>query len=358
MKYLVTGATALLTSVSVPAQFASPAGAVAGRDAGNSSVASTQPFSAGPAGRRFQYILGDLASGAQVIRRLRLQADATAYAGRTVKILLGLGHAPPGTACQPSTTYAANYRGAPVVVLDNGSGGSTPVNLPASTGAFDSIPIPFNSGATFLYIGVDELIVDFVTDNATSAGSYGLDVETGTCVPSVGSSIYNGLHGCTVPPNTSQFDIFKGGPTAVGNSTACTQYAMRGPANSFGILSLGAIDPNSAFGGLLCAPLRALPDIYAGLFLTSDAVGNVASASAPVSLTFPHLLAPFTFYTQFIMVDPNRAAPEFSVSLSDGIRWNITAPALRPRRMIYDTTSSTAPSGASSQAVPPVFFFN
>lgn len=358
MKYLVIGATALSLALPVSAQFTSPPGSIAGTNAGNSSVASTQPFSASATGRRFQYIVGDITAGARSISRLSLQADVTAYAGRTVNVLLQMGHANPGVTCTPSTTYTANYNAAPVVMLDNGSGGSTPVNLPSSTGAFDAISIPFNTGATFAYNGTDELIVDFITDNASSTGSYGLDVHSGTCVASVGSSTYNGLQACVVPPNTSQFDIFKSGPTSTAGTTACNQYGLRGPASSFGILSIGSTDPNSNFGGLLCAPLRALPDIYAGLFVSSDATGAVASSAAPISLAFPDTFVPFTFYTQFVMVDLARTTPELSVSLSDGIKWDVTAPAQSPRRMIYSTSSSTALTGSSSQSYPPVMFFN
>lgn len=358
MKHLVLSATALLLSLPVTAQFTSPPGSIAGTNAGNSSVASTQPFSASATGRRFQYIVGDITAGAQTISSLRLQADVTAYAGRTVNILLQMGHANPGTSCLPSTTFTANYNAAPVVMLDNGSGGSTPVNLPSSTGAFDAIPIPFNTAATFAYNGTDELIVDFITDTASSTGSYGLDVHSGTCVASVGTSTYNGLQACTVPPNTGVFDIFKSGPTSTAGTTACNQYALRGPANSFGILSIGATDPNTNFGGLLCAPLRAMPDIYAGLFVSSNATGGIASSAAPISLAFPDALAPFTFYTQFVMVDPARQAPELGVSLSDGIKFDVTPPSLRPRRYIYSTSSNSGVTGSSSQLYVPVMFFN
>ncbi len=358
MKNLGISATTLLLCVPVSAQFTSPPGAIAGSNAGNSSVASTQPFSAGTAGRRFQYIVGDITAGAQVISRLRFQADATAYAGRTVNLRLQMGHANQSAICTPSTTYATNYSGAPVVMLDNGSGGSIPVSLPSSTGVFDAIPIPFNSGATFAYNGTDALIVDILADNASSTGSYGLDCHGGSCTAAVGTSTYNGLQACTVPPNTGVFDIFKGGPTSTGGMTSCDQYALRGPASSFGILSIGATDPNSNFGGRLCAPLRATPDIYAGYFVFSDATGAIASSAAPIRLTFPDLFAPFTIYTQFVMVDPARTAPELAVSLSDAIRWDVTAPSTSARRHIYSTTSNSTATGTSSQLYTPVMFFN
>lgn len=351
------GTAALALSLPLSAQFSSPPGRTQGVNAGNSSVLSTQPFSAGTGGRRFQYIVGDLTSGAQTISTLRLQSDSsTTTVGRSIDMLVLMGHAPVGTAITPSTTYANNYSGTPTTVLDDGSGGhALQVSLPTTPNGYDAIPIPLNH--TFAYNGTDELIVDFNTINSTSTGSYSLDVESGTTTPSVGTFSYNGLVGCIVPPNTSMQDIFAINPTTSGGMTSCNQYMDDGPPNSVGILAIGFTDPNSNFGGLLCAPLRASPDI-ANYFVTTDANGDVGSSSNRIPVAFPDTFAPFTFYTQFVIIDPARGAPELGVSLSDAVQWNVTPPAARPRRMIYSTSSNSSTTGSSSQLYPPVMFFN
>src|SRR5690606_2677787 len=289
----------LFLSLPLAAQFTSPPGAPLGVNAGNQSVLATQPFGAAAAGRRMQYIVGDITAGPQTITALKFQSDNSATSARTINLLVQMGHATRGTACSPSTTFASNYAGAPVIMLDDGAGNPTSVNLPATT-SYSPIPIPFNSGANFNYDGTSELIVDIIADSASPSGNYSLDTHSGACSPTAGSSTYLGLTGCVVPPNTSQFDIFKSGPSSASGTTSCRQYALRGPANSIGILSIGVTDPNSTFGGLLCAPLRAMPDVYAGLFVPTDASGGVASSGNPVDLQFPDTLAPFTFYTQFV----------------------------------------------------------
>ncbi|MEZ5967264.1 MAG: hypothetical protein R3F56_25735 [Planctomycetota bacterium] len=354
----LSGVTALAITLPVSAQFTSPPGATQGSNSGNSSVLSTQPFAAGTAGRRFQYIVGDITAGAQTISQLSLQSDtSTTSLARNIDILLTMGHAPVGTALSPSTTFAANYvSGSETLVLDDGSGGhALQVSLPATPNGFDAIPIPLNH--SFAYNGTDELIVDFDTINSTSTGSYSLDVESGTTTVSVGSFSYNGLVGCEPQGVGIRQDIFGRTPASSGGITTCSQYMDDGPMNSFGILSIGFSDPNSNFGGLLCAPLRAYPDI-ANYFVTTDANGDVGSSTSPIPVSFPDALSSFTFYTQFVIVDPLRAAPELGVSLSDGVKFDITPPSVRPRRMIYSTSSNTTTTGSSSTLYPPVMFFN
>lgn len=349
-------ALALTLTCPVAAQFASPPGAVAGTDAGTSSVSFTQPFSPLAAGNRFQYLLGDITAGAQTITALRLQSDSRPDSvARTVNILVQLGHASPGTACAPSTTFASNYAAAPTVVLDDGNGAAVQVSLPATPNGFDPVPIPFNSSASFAYNGSDELVIDFTTDTASQASPYSLDVEPGNCAVTVGRFAYNGLVGCT--PLGGRQDIFGQTPTTSGTDTTCSQWMTRGPVNSVGILAIGLTDPNTDFGGLLCAPLRASLDIST-FFVRTDAAGNVGNSSSPSRVTFPDAPEAFTYYTQYVIIDPNPVPPRLAVSLSDGIRWDIWPPRRQPRTMIYNTASGTAVTGVSSQAFPPVVFFN
>lgn len=354
----VKSAAVLALCLPLAAQFSSPPGLTRGANAGSSSVLSTQPFAAGTTGRRFQYIVGDVTAGAQTISMLTLQSDSSLTSvARNIDILLTMGHAMVGTAANPSTTYANNYvSGSATIVLDDGSAGhALQVSLPATPNGYDAVPIPLNH--TFAYDGTDELIVDFSTINGTSTGSYSLDVEPGTTRIDVGTFNYNGLFGCDPRGVGIRQDIFGSTPSSNGRTTTCNQYMDDGPGNSIGILSIGFTDPNTNFGGLLCAPLRASPDIT-DYFVTTDGNGNVGSSTNPISIRFADTDTPFTFYTQFVIVDPPRARPEFAVSLSDGLRWDITPPVSHPRRMIYNTASNTAATGLSSTLYPPVMFFN
>lgn len=352
------GATVLaLAAANLSAQFSSPPGRTAGANAGNSSVASTQPFAASVMGRRFQYIVGDITAGPQTISTLALQSDAaTTSVARNIDILLAMGHAPVGTALVPSTTFTANYVPlSETFVLDDGTGAhALQVSLPATPNGFDVITLPLNH--TFAYSGTDELIVDFNVLNSTSTGAYSLDVESGTST-SVGSFTYNGLRGCIVLPNTSMQDIYGHTPVTVAGITTCSQHMDDGPVSAPGIMVIGLTDPNTTLNGQLCVPLRASLDVST-YSVTTDATGRIGSEANPIRLRFPDVGDPFTFYTQFVIVDLARAAPELIVSLSDGLKWDITPPLARPRRLIYSTASNQTLTGVSSTSFVPVLFFD
>jgi len=351
----------LLAVASLPpclkAQFASPPAAVLGVNAGNSSVLSTQPFTAGPTGRRFLYVLGDLTAAAQTVSSLTLQSDAAVgSAARAIDVRVTMGHAAAGTALAPNPAFAANYvAGSATVVLDDGSGGhALQLSLPATPNGFDPVALPLNH--TFAWNGTDELIVEFDTLNSTSVGAYSLDVESGTTT-SVGTFRYNGLVGCQPQGPGLRQDIFGVTPATNGRRTTCSQYMDDGPASLIGILVIGLTDPNTTFNGSLCAPLRASLDVT-DYFVVTDAMGRVGSATSPTAISFPDAGLSFTFYTQFVIVDPSHPPPELAVSLSDGLQWDITPPTARARGMVFDTGSNTASTGTISALYPPVMFFN
>lgn len=354
---------AIAPALSAQTTFTSPPGI--GAD-GASSVLGTQVFGTAASGRRFQHIVNDAAGvpgtgGIQIGSiKMRPDAAATASLARTADITLVMDNVNYGAI---TTTFANNYSGSQTTfALGN-------VSLPATTGGAGFV-ITLPVSPSFVYFGNNNttnpsntaLMVEIQTTNVVLSGgtssNYSLDCVDGTATPTVGVSTYNGLQGCIVPPNTSRFDIFKVGPTSTGGTTSCRQYGLRGPASSFGVMALGLTDTNSNFGGLLCVPFRSAFDLQ--IPITTTATGGVASSATPIDISFPDL-GPgqtATFYTQFVVFDAARQAPELQVALSDGIKWDITAPSIRERRIIYSTSNAAAATGSSTNLFVPVMQFN
>lgn len=341
-------------------QFTSPPNV--GAD-GSSSVSFLQPFVTSASGRRYQYILGDVAavpaSGGVQISALALRPDlaAGASAARTLDLTLVMDHA---DATALSATFASNYSGSQTVVLT-----APALNLPATTGSSGfAITLPLS--APFTYLGAHHptparsaLLVEFRTTNVSSAGAYTLDCVDGTSGDDVGTSTYLGLSGCIVAPNSAPFDIYKRGPTTAGGMTTCGVYGQRAPLSAAGILSIGITDPNSTFAGLLCAPLRAAPNVVA-LITATSATGTLGSAATPIDLVFPDLVLgqSMRFYTQFAVLDAARSAPELAVALSDAVQWDVTPANPVPRHLIYSNAAATAATGTASLSFVPVLRCN
>lgn len=356
---LVPAVCAALTSIS-PAQtsFTSPPNV--GAD-GDSVVSSLQPFNTATGGRRFQYIVGDVQDVpgmmGEAISRVALRPDPSApqSVGRTGNITVVVDHCEFGML---GTTFANNYSNPTSYPLGT-------ISLPTTTGA-SGFAIMFTLSAPFQYYGVHNptrplataLLVEFRTSSMVGGTSYSLDCADGTTAPSAGTSMYHGLLPCLVPPNTGGFDIFKHGPSLNGGFTTIGHHALRGPASSFGILMFGFTDPNTIYGGLLCAPLRTTPDIQVPV--STDAQGAIANFANPLLLSFPNLLPvqSLTMYTQFVVADPARQAPQLGVSLSDAIRFDLHAPTLIERRSLYSATSVTAAQGTLTPQFVPVFRFD
>lgn len=351
---------ALAAVAPAQSQFTSPPNV--GAD-GSSSVSFLQPFVTSASGRRYQYVLGDIAavppSGGEQINAIALRPDPTAgaSAARTLDLTLVMDHA---DATALSATFANNYSGSETVALT-----ATALNLPATSGGSGfAITLPLS--APFPYLGAHHptparsaLLVEFRTTNVSSAGAYTLDCVDGTPGDDVGTSTYLGLDGCLVAPNTAPFDIYKRGPTTAGGMTTCGVYGQRAPLSAAGILSIGITDPNSTFAGLLCAPLRAAPDVAAWITATTS-TGTIGSAAMPIDLVLPDL-APgqsMRFYTQFAVLDAARSGPELGVALSDAVAWDLTAPNPVPRHLIYSNASSAAALGTATLLFVPVLRCN
>ena len=329
---------------------------------GGSVVSSLQPFNTALAGRRFQYVTDDVRdvppTGGELITRISMRPDPSApqSVGRTVDVMVVLDHA---NFPALTTTFASNYSGSQVThALGT-------VNLPSTTST-SGFAVRFVLPSPFLYFGGNNLtnpahtalLLEFQTTNVVGGTTYSLDCVDGTLTPTVGTSTYLGLQPCVVPPHVGGFDIIKSGPTTSAGQTTFGQHAMRGPISSFGVLLLGLTDPNTDFGGLLCTALRASLDIQT--FVFSDAQGAIGSFANPLRVTFPYLVAnqSLTLFSQFVMVDPARTAPQLSVSLSDAIRFDMTAPKLIDRRLLWSTLSATAALGTMTVQFVPVLEFN
>ncbi|MEZ5963728.1 MAG: hypothetical protein R3F56_07775 [Planctomycetota bacterium] len=347
------------TGLAAQGRFTSPPGI--GND-GDSVVSSLQPFNTSSGGRRFQYVVDDVRSipgpGGEALSSVALRPDPAAptSAARTANVTLVLDHA---DFAALSTTFATNYSGFekthPLGV----------VNLPATVGGAGFL-VTFPLPVVFAYFGANNvtqpnhtaLLVEFQTSSVVGGTNYSLDCVDGTTSVSVGRSTYLGLQPCVVPPNVGGFDIIKHGPSTSAGLTTLGQHALRGPANSFGVLAVGANDPDTDFNGRLCTPLRASLDL--AVPVTSDALGAVGSFAAPYVLSFPDLTAGagVTLFTQFAVFDAARAAPQLQVSLSDAVQFDVTGPATVDRRLLYSTSSASAPTGALIATFVPVMRFN
>lgn len=346
----------VLVATALAQQFTSPPGI--GADA-PSVVTSLQPFHAAATGRRFQYVVNDARAvpgpGGVQINQLALRPDPSSASStaRTATITLVLDNV---DFRAQSTTFASNYSGSET------SYALGTVNLPATIGT-SGFAISFPLSAPFTYFGTANtaqpnrtaLLFEFRTTAVVSGTLYSLDCADGTSSPVVGTSSYLGLQPCVVPPNTAGFDIVKRSPTTSAGLTTLAQHGQRGPVATFGILVVGLTDPNTTFGGALCAPLRAAPDI--SLNVTSDALGSVGGFTNPVNVTFPDLDAPAALYTQLVMFDPNRTTP-VQVSLSDAIRFDVTPPTVIERSLLYSTSNAAATTGTRTTAFVPVLRCN
>jgi len=340
-------------------QFTSPPGV--GAD-GDSVVSSLQPFHAAANGRRFQYVVDDArhlpGMAGESISAIALRPDpgAPASAARTATVDLVVDHTEFATL---STAFAANYSGSETTYALG------TVSLPATTGS-SGFAIAFPLSAPFVYFGVHHptrptrtaLLVEFRTTAVTGGTFYSLDCADGTLAPSVGTASYLGLQPCVVPPNAGGFDVVKHPPSTAGGQTAIAWHALRGPASAFGILAIGLTDPDTDYGGLLCAPQRASLDVV--LPVTTDGQGSIGSFANPIRLTFPDLRAGQTLraFSQFVVYDPARAAPQAAVSLSDAVQLDLTAPRTVDRRLLYATTAANAATGTLTEQFVPVFRFN
>jgi hypothetical protein len=329
---------------------------------GDSVVSSLQPVGPSVMGRRFQYVVGDVrdlpaAEGVKIDSiALRPDPAAPSSAGRSATLTIVLDHA---DFAGLSPTFAANYSGAETTFA-LGS-----VSLPATVGS-SGFMVRFPLPEPYLYLGRHNaaapartaLLVEFQTSGVTVGSPYSLDCADGTTAPVAGTSSYLGLLPCVVPPHAGGFDILRRGPSTSNGQTALGQYALRGPVSSFGVLALGLVDPDTDFGGLLCAPLRALPDV--AIPVTSDTQGSVGSLAAPIEVTFPDLVPgqSLRLFTQFVLHDPGRSLPQLAVSLSDAIQFDVTPPAQVDRRTIYSTAHAAAAVGAVTEQFVPVMQFN
>ncbi len=341
-------------------QFTSPPNV--GAD-GGSSVSFLQPFVTSGSGRRYQYVVGDVAAipsaTGELLSTLAMRPDPTAGASatRTLDLTLVMDHA---DASALAATFASNYSGGETVVLS-----ATSVSLPATTGGSGFL-IAFPLATPFTYLGDhhptpgrNALLVEFRTTNVSAAGAYTVDCVDGTLEPEAGTSTYLGLQGCIVAPNTAPFDIFKRGPTTAAGSTVCSVYGQRAPASAAGVLAVGVTDPNTTLGGLLCAPLRAAPDVLA-LVTASDTTGAIGSVATPIDLVLPDLASAQTlrFYTQLAILDATRPGPELPLALSDAVQWDITSPTMVPRALVYSNTSAAATNGTLTALFVPVLRLN
>ena len=299
---------------------------------------------------RLQFLDGNQRGMARPgIRALALRRDSypaanTTAGARTLELGVVMAHT---IQTAPSLTFAGNYL----------NGQSTqvyslkPTNLPdlrpqgGTPGAW-AITLPFDR--TFTYNGAQDLLWEVASRNNTVTGAYWLDSATNGSAAGggFGSFQYNGWQACTVPPNTSPFELITEVPrTDPVGRVALSWYTLNtGPVSAPGVLAFGIRDPNIT--GLFCAPLRTSFDVVVPVATT--ATGSLASAVAPLRVLVPLLGGShFNLYTQFAALH----VPTVQLYLTDATAHTLvpfTPPVLRACAAVVNTTSELATVGTPS----------
>jgi hypothetical protein len=276
---------------------------------------------------RTQQIVNDLVGPPRILTRLALRRDAIDGVGwapapipvRSVQLELSAGHAV--AVASASTTFAANYIGAPVKVFSGQI--STPTTWQAAVrqapAPFD-LPIVFT--APFAYNGRDNLLFDFeATTSAT--GSVGLDAgDASQPLFSRGSLEMHGV-GCTTQSGvlelranvqTQSFPL----------SRVNYNWPLRGaPAMAPALMLVGAQRQSIPVPGL-CQPLRIVPLLsFAG---AADASGQWApSIGVPMSTS----LFSIVVEVQAAALDPSQTLP-IKLAVSNGLACRAAPIAVSP----------------------------
>ena len=327
--------------------FTVPAGLAAKE--GNAAVVHVSPFAY--AQGRFQYTdAAQRGTARPNLNKLQLRRDGREpgnFPARTLMLAVVLAEC---DAASLTTTFAANYFGAPTTVFSRKQISLPDLSqAPAQPPAPWSLQLPFDLG--FSYSGQKDLLWELQLDSNSATGApYGLDAVE-IVVPGAGSFFYNGLVNCTTP--LGAFDIYALPPqTSQANLTTLAVYAERGPSAAAGVLAVGTSDPNLV--GLFCAPLRTSAEAL--LPVTTNALGGIGSAAQPIANTF-WFPGPMTLHLQFAALDPTQA-PWPGIALSDAAAMTIVewVPRYQVSRL-SSTLAATAATGTRSSYHVPVAWF-
>ncbi|MCC6670228.1 MAG: hypothetical protein IT458_04155 [Planctomycetes bacterium] len=335
---------ALLLAAGGSAQnhFTSPPGRAASE--GASAAATSQPFH-NPSGR-YQYVDGDQRGTARpALQALELRRDGLAPMGnfgpRSTVVTLVMAHA---DLARVGTTFAANYKDAPVTVFARKT-----VQLPdhaappAVTPAPWTVAFPFD--VPFSYNGTDDLLWEVRAEQTTPAGPFSLDAEDGWPLGR-GLLRYLGVP-CTTP--NGRFDAFGVAPETAADGTVTLRTHARGaPGGAPAVLTLGTVDPG--IGGLFCTVLHTNVEI--ALPVPVGAGGAIGSAEQPLRLAFP-FFGRVEVFGQYAAFDAGQAGLPYA--LSDGMGMYVVEASFGTRVVrVVEPRDANASVGARSEILVPV----
>jgi hypothetical protein len=241
-----------------------------------------------------------------------------------------------------STTFAANYIGAPWTAMPK-----TNVSFPDWTQSGGtpepwSIVIPFT--APYPYLATSDLLWEWRVENNTAPNqSYAADVYSGITADITSATSVTLGAACTA---TGQGQPMSYGVRCYTSRILRGLYlrgtALYGVTNSPSAILLGSADPNWTIPGL-CTTVRTNMLIS----FPSVATGTAASFSTP------DLLVPYDpnwqglkLYSQAVTSDPGQAGLPFALSAAiENTVPAMTPPGASPLIRIFEMTSATAVSG-------------
>ena len=288
---------------------------------------------------RYQQIHGDIRGVARLINEIafRRNGATTTYStatARTVDIELYMCNSNHWTV---STTFAANYSGTPIKVVNRKM-----VNLPDFR-THQGAPAPWNIAIPFdtpwMYTGTLDLLWEYVVYANTATGDYFTDYKSYTLSHS-GAHILSGF-GCIATGRTVPMSI-----AATQNSNISTNLASVGwnvsqaPANALSAILVGTANPNLALP-ILCERLRV-----DGVFLSFNATASSLGAysSGLLQLPWNPVFAGLVTHAQGAAYDAGQ--PGLSVAVTNGVLTTFAAlPPVQPISRVYSSGSATAASG-------------
>jgi hypothetical protein len=340
-------ATALIAGLSAQQNtFTSPKGYESIE--GGTVATSLQPLAQAFWGSRWQYIdAGQRGPSPRTISKLEMRRDGLQYLWHVMPTSVNLGVLMAHTDAQAlSTTFASNYKTAPVVVLPPTSVGlpglssSPPIQPPAPF----TIAFPF--AQPFVFDGAHDLLWEFVVLLPQSATGYPVDAVVGGTGGGSGS-VVSPPGGCQTPNGT--FALTGAIPQTSGAGlTTLGFYAAGGPGNASTWLALGLSNP--ALDGLFCAQVGTSAEV--AVPYATNALGQLGTAAnlLTVAFGFP---GPITIHGQLLALDA--AQPLLGVDLSNCTRWTLsTYTPAAPVWVLYDSSNFGADTGTWSRAAIPV----
>ena len=269
---------------------------------------------------RVQYFDGtQLGTPRPSIQKLEMRRRPSEVAGfyppRGFDLVVILAHT---TFATRSPTFANNYKGGVKTIAFSG-----PVTFPDFSAGPLPMPAPWAVAVLFTtpfsYNGTDDLLLELQCSNQ---GGIGMDYPV-DCVDGkqrVGGYVSDSTFDYCMVGSLGFSSWVANLPSLQGGTVSFGLYATDGPVSQAGALILGLSQLGSDLGGKLCTALQPNPDATLGI--VTDVLGQVGSATSPLTLAYGWPGYVHKVFSQFVALDATQVAP-IKVALSDHMKWTI-----------------------------------